>query len=211
VAAQSLAPADIDRLIVEILNVYSGATYLQKDAADMPATSGYVWYAGKSSGKPEIWILRLPQNSDPTPNEQAEMSRQQTQAEILAVLDAGAGGAALQRAYAITPTDVQSRLALAREVAQALRDASVQTVAQSVVDQRWVLTHIPVGTPRSSVSQTIASRHLAGRVTSAGTFVVSFPGQFVPGCSFSTELTFTFDAADRVEKIDTGKPIPDCL
>ena len=212
VAGQVLAPADVGRLTVEMLRIYSRARYLQKDAADMPAASPLVWYGGKGSGKPEIWILRsLQRQAAMSPREEAELSRQQSQAQILAVLDAGDGGAALERAYAKTPPDAQDRIALASEIVQAMQDASAQTAAQSVVDRRWVLAHVPAGTPRVAALQAIASRQLAVRTSSDGTVVVSFPGQFEPGCSFSTELTLTFDVGDLLEKIDASEPIANCL
>ena len=219
VGGQSLAWPDI----VQALRLEFGAGGIEpvrKDPKQMPAFAPYAWYAGRdTNGKPIVWMALPPGVKNKLSDTlEAEVRRQRTAAGILFALDAGAGGSTWQRLYHALPDDPAARTAFAGEIIAAVRAASAWTVAKSTADRQWIFANVLAGLSRQQVYALLDARELTAtddseRTTKppSGLAYVKLAGYFEPGCSFSHTITITFDANDRVYKLDLSPPKPNCL
>jgi hypothetical protein len=214
IEGKGVPPSDLIDLEIGMIGASQRLTGVQTDAASMPQAAPDVWYAGndtKQPGKGIVWFSRsADQNS-------AAFRKQQTVALVLRALDEGFGGKVLQSLFAATSQDTASRVRLGGDVFGAMQSASDQTVQFSTKMQTWLLAHIKIGMTRSAVYEMVKSQNVriydwdyGGRI-SRPVAIIALPGAFEPGCSFSTNVTLTFDSGDRVDKIELSKPIPDCL
>lgn len=208
VAGKKMSSSDVATL--SIYPISCGGAFpqpLQKPPAQMPSTTPYVSYAGKNSaGVPAVWVATASENvrtaSDPV---QRETHREWIAACLLETLDAGKGSAAWQSAFATVKDRPDLWPAFGRELTDALRQMSAMYVAKAGADRTWLFKHLPAGTTRSDAYRILRSRGLAQKND-----VVSLPGGFEPGCYTWTDITITFDASDRIYKMDL-KPVASCL
>ncbi|HEY1976129.1 MAG TPA: hypothetical protein VGG89_06285 [Candidatus Baltobacteraceae bacterium] len=199
--------------ILDLTAYVLGATELMHDAitkapADMPKDFPYVFYAGKDAGgKPVLWISSAVSAHVVKPPEfDREVQREEEASAMLATLDMGKASSNWQRVYATVKNDPARLAALGAELEGAIRDMSAAIVAISAANRQWMFANLTEGMPRAQVYRALRLHGLAAKGD-----VVSLPGRFEPGCYFSTNVTMTFDASERLDKMDLSQPIPDCL
>lgn len=193
-------------------------TAVKKAATEMPPGAREVYYDGTDAhGKPIVWIssalAAAPKLSEAA---SAQARREETAAGLLAVLGVGEGAANLQGLYRKVRFDAKPRQRLGIELAIAIEKMSEKVVRYSTQERRWMFASLTAGMSRSRVAQMLRARGISVITAKAGrgvrsTMVVSLPGEFEPGCYFSRNVTMTFDAAERLYKMDLSQPIPDCL
>jgi hypothetical protein len=193
---------------------------IPKQPEQMPAFAPYAWYAGRDPhGKPIVWMTVAREGKKTSSDAVvAEARRQRIAAGILLALDAGAGGTTWQRLYRALPDHGAARAAFAGEIIASVQAASAWTVSKSEADRRWIFGNVRTGLSRPQVYALLDSRELTATDASErttrppnGPAYVRLPGYFEPGCSFSTTIAITFDAGDRVYKLDLSPPKPNCL
>jgi hypothetical protein len=220
VGGQRLTWDDIGQAMLLEFGASARVEQVLKKPEQMPAFAPYAWYAGRDQhGKPIVWMADAPgETKNPSDAVVAEARRQRIAAGILAALDAGAGGRTWQRLYHALPDHGAARAAFAGEIIASLRAASAWTVAKSEADRHWIFANVRAGLTRPQVYALLDSRELTATDSSErtkrppkGPAYVLLPGYFEPGCSFSNTVTITFDAGDRVYKLDLSPPKPNCL
>lgn len=198
-----------------------------KVPGDMPVSQPYFYYAGRDAkGMPIVWIAKsIDGRNDAI---RPELQREEVGVAIVAVLDSGIDPNifAKQREpiidklhplIAATGGDPERINRLGLELADAIRQMSDLTVAQSTADRKWMFATLTTSMTRAQVYDALRSRGLqassaSGRAFPAdGPATVTLAGSFEPGCSFSNAVAITFDATNHVEKLDYGIPTPDCL
>ena len=217
---QILTWTDIGQAMRLEFGASSAGEPVPKKPEQMPSFARYAWYAGRDpNGKPIIWMSVAPEGKKKRPDAvDAEVRRQLTAAGILYALDAGAGGPTWQQLYHALPDDPAARTAFAGEIIAAVRAASDWTVAKSTADRHWIFANVRAGLSRQQVYARLDTRELTATDESEkiqrppkGLAYVRLPGEFQPGCSFSNTVTITFDARDRVYKLDLSPPKPNCV
>jgi len=209
-------------LLGDPMHRIAGPKSVPKEPRDMPAVARMVWYAGKdASGQGLLWYADFGKDAPRLSNPQmAEQKVEQNAAGILAALDAGDGEALWRSIYAAVPSDAEHREQLGLEMANALVEYSVQSVAHSEADRKWIFRNITAGMTRADVYAALRAHDVhigdpfppvAAAPPASGPARVYLQGPFEPGCSFSRDITLTFDAADRLEKMDLGEDTPNCL
>jgi hypothetical protein len=213
-------PVDQLDVVQSLMLQFADGKTVPKDRAQMPAFAPYAWYAGRDNdGKPLIWTSV---SSDATAAKagtvQSEAAREYAAARVLIALDFGKGGATWQRLYHALPDDPAARNAFAVEIVDAAKAASAWTVAKSDADRHWLFASIRAGASRHDVYALLDARGLSATDPSertakpaTGVAAVKLDGAFGPGCSFTHIITITFDADDRVRKLDLAPPHPNCL
>jgi hypothetical protein len=202
--------------IAQVLMLELGAAALKpvvKDRAQMPALAPYAFFAGRGKdGKPVVWASGARAGDKRAPDAlHAEARREMLAAGVLAALDGGLGGATWQRLYATVRDDANARTDLGLKIVDAVGAASDWTVAKSAADRRWVFANVPAGMARRDVYALLDTRAVRTTKPASGEAYVDLPGAFQVGCSFSNRITITFDATDRVKKLDLEPPKPNCL
>lgn len=218
VGDEAVSLSDIWQAMILVFTARRGEQAL-KDPKEMPTFAPYTWYGRDSSGTPALWFsTATPDLKSASSEVRAEASREGTAAAILIALVEGQGGPLWQRLYRSVPDDPKARNDFAREITTAFRYASDWTVAQSAANRKWLFSNIRAGLNRQQVYTLLKARDLQAtkapdqpRKPPNNADVVELPGAFEPGCSFSNHVTITFDASDRVKKLDLSPPIPNCL
>lgn len=218
VKGQRISQPDLMQVVRMIFSGFQNEpTTLTKLASAMPSYAPLVWYAGKdTTGKPVDWVNPAATGPAASASQTREFLLESLAAQILTALEAGQGGPTWQRMYLATPSDPASREDLGRAIALSQESWSNQTVAHTDLDRKWIFANVVAGMPRAQVYTALHRRgyiptNRSGNDPLAGVAVILLPGAFEPGCSFSNDLTFTFDSNDRLFKIDLSQPIPDCL
>jgi hypothetical protein len=215
-------PVTLDDIVHAMQLAFAGSRMeaVPKDRSRMPAFAPYVWYAGRDpAGKPAVWTAAPPGPAQRLPETvRAEVRREQQAAAILFGLELGGGGPTWQRLYHALPDDPAARNTFAGQTIEAFRAASAWQVARATADRQWMFANVHAGLPREAVYAALGTRGLVAtdeseRVTKppSGLAYVRLPGAFEPGCSFRYRITITYDADDRVKKLDLSRPIPNCL
>ena len=221
---------DRDVAILSVLAIYgTGAIQhpIAKAPSEMPSGSPYIYYAGTDEkGAPVIWMSS--QMNEKSQSAAGEIQREQEAVAIVTMLNAPPATTGRQRPLpsidALRPLFTAAagdpltlnRLGLA--LADAIHQMSDLTVARSADDRRWMFATLTPAMNRAQVYAALRTRGLhateqSGRADfpADGPAIVRLDGAFEPGCSFSNNVTISFDATDHVEKLDYGAPIPDCL
>ena len=213
-------PVDLTDVLRSLEFQFAGGKAVPKNRGMMPAFAPYAWYAGRDKdGKPLIWVVApLDPRTAKSAAVEAEARREYAAARVLIALDFGKGGPTWQRLYHALPGDSAARNAFAIETVDAAVTASAWTVAKSDADRHWIFSSIQAGSTRQAVYALLDARGLSATDPSErstkppnGVAVVKLDGAFEPGCSFTHIITITFDADDRVKKLDLAPPHPNCL
>jgi hypothetical protein len=103
-------------------------------------------------------------------------------------------------------------------VAFAARAASEPAARDWAADRRWIFANVQAGLPRDAVYALLERRGLHATDASErqpkpsrGPAYVTLAGESEPGCSFTHRIAITFDASDRVKKLDLEPPHSNCL
>jgi hypothetical protein len=182
-----------------------------KQAAEMPKSSPYIYYAGTDAGgKPIVWIsAAIRSNSKPSAAEMAEMVREEEQMGLVVMLVTGQGNPEIRSLYARVQSDPTRLAALGAELRDAMTQMSAKTVEYSDDQRRWIFQNISAGTPRDRAEEMLQAHGLTASA-SGETTIVNLPGSFQPGCYFSSNVILTFKSS-ALYKIDLSQPIPNCL
>ena len=146
-------------------------TFVEKPSSQMPPDTPYADYRGRSGKPPKeiVWVLSPAEYTDsatpvpsPVPDQLAWMHDTATDALVaaivLAVMDSGRAGRALQSLYAETPSDRDARLALGRSVVHAFAALSDQQASDAVAQTTWIATNVKPGASRAEAYAFLKSK-----------------------------------------------------
>jgi len=214
-------PVSMDDIAQVVLLVFSAPppVHVVKKRSEMPPFAPDLCYAGRGTdGKGILWYAAPPPGQEKSVSYRLARERETDAALILSGLDAGKGSAKWRRLYGAVPPTPQDRQAFAMQIVSALEAASAWNVATADANRQWLFATLHAGMTRTKVYALLAARQIAPTDASlrqskpaSGDAIVTLPGAFEPGCSFSTRVTIAFDSDDRVTKLDLSQPIPDCL
>ena len=214
-------PVSMDDINQAVLLVFSAPPPVQvvKKRSEMPAYAPDLWYAGRGTdGKGILWYANPPVGQEKSSTYRVATERETDAALILSGLDAGKGSAKWRRLYGAVPPTPRERQAFAMQIVSALEAASAWSVATADANRQWLFATLHAGMTRTKVYALLDAHQITPTDASlrqtkptSGDAIVTLPGAFEPGCSFTTRVTIAFDSDDRVTKLDLSEPIPDCL
>lgn len=165
VNGQEIGSGDLDAFISGYYQPKAGSPPMKtivKDPSAMPSDAPYASYQGRGAGPPPVEVIWVSSaiGAMHRPEEKRAAEDQYMAAAVLALMDAGNAGPALQAIYAKTPADRPSRLALGLSFARAFQAASDQSAAFAASQAEWIRKNIPPGMTRAAAYTLLKSKGL---------------------------------------------------
>ena len=175
--------------------------------ASLPAGQ-YAVYRGKNATGRYVVVIddtKAQQASD-TGTTPSGMAEDENAAMFSAIVDSGTAGAAWKQRYDQAPDKAR----FGRMLARAYDLANQRQIAKSRADVAWIHANVPLGSSRERTIALLTSRALHP-YTKQKNITIEFGLGSSIACGRDMAVTLTFDANDRLAKIEDSPESQSCL